>query len=89
MIKVTVRLWTNEIAAKKGQIVQKHAWAEGVVYMQRNSSHGIKPYNPKHFRSMRDVGRVIEEVLKEQGIVLHANPRMRPEKKGQHLYKEA
>jgi hypothetical protein len=76
MIEVRLRFWTNDIAAGQGSVVPKHAWASGVVRIERNNTHGIKPKKPKPFRSLLDVGAVIEKVLIEHGIVLHPDKRM-------------
>lgn len=77
MIEIKLRFWTNDIADEKGKIVPKHAWSKGVVRMEANKAHGIKPKNPAPFRSLLEVGAVIEDVLIEHGIVLHADKRTR------------
>ena len=78
MIELRVRLWTNDIATGSSKKVQpKHAWTSGVVLMGRNNLHGIKPRNPKPFRSLLDLGAVIEKVLIEQGVVLHQSKQMK------------
>lgn len=77
MIEVKLRFWTNSIANGKGTIKPKHAWSGGVVRMESNASHGIKPKNPKPFHSLLDVGAVIEKVLIQHGIQLHPGRRMR------------
>lgn len=77
MIEVKIRFWTNKIAAKEGEIVPKHAWVAGVVRMERNDSHGIKPGNPLVFHTLLDVGSAIEKVLVNHGVVLHPNRKMR------------
>jgi hypothetical protein len=77
MIEVKVCFWTNDIAKGKGNVRPKHAWSGGVVRMERNSSHGIKPRNPVPFHSPFDVGAVIEKVLVQHGIQLHPSRRMR------------
>lgn len=77
MIEVKLRFWTNEIASESGKIVPKHAWASGVVRIERNRSHGIVPSNPRPFNSLLDVGAVIEKVLIDHGIILHPDRRMR------------
>ena len=76
MIEIKLRFWTNDIAAQKGEIIPKHAWTSGVVRMERNESHGIKPGNPRPFHTLLDVGSVIEKVLIEHGIVLHPSRKM-------------
>src|SRR5262245_11569664 len=77
MIEVRLRFWTNNIAAEEGKVVPKHAWSSGVVIIERNKSHGIKPANPKPFHSLLDVGAVIEKVLIEHGVVLHPSIKMK------------
>jgi len=77
MIEVKLRFWTNDIATELGKVVPKHAWTSGVVRMERNKSHGIDPGNPQPFHSLLDVGAVIEKVLIDHGVVLHASKRMK------------
>jgi hypothetical protein len=77
MIEVKLRFWTNNLAGKKGKIIPKHAWAGGVVRMERNDLHGIKPTSPAPFHSLLDVGSVIEKTLIKHGIVLHPGRRMK------------
>ena len=76
MIEVKLRFWTNDIAEKKGDVIPKHAWSSGVVRVERNDSHGIKPGTPLPFHSLLDVGAVIERSLLEHGIVLHPSRKM-------------
>jgi hypothetical protein len=76
MIEIRLRLWTNNIAPESGQIVPKHAWASGVVMIESNSSHGIKPKKARPFHTLLDVGGVIEKVLVEHEIVLHPSKKM-------------
>jgi hypothetical protein len=76
MVEVKIRFWTNDIA-ESGAILPKHAWASGVVRMERNSVHDVVPLNPKPFHSLMDLPAVIEKVLVEHGIVLHLNRRMK------------
>src|SRR4051812_47412910 len=76
MIEVKLRFWTNDISDEAKKILPKHAWASGVVRVERNESHGIVPGSPAPFHSLLDVGSVIEKVLIEQGIVLHLGRRM-------------
>ncbi|WP_431014689.1 hypothetical protein [Bradyrhizobium pachyrhizi] len=77
MIEIKLRFWTNDIADEKGKIIPKHAWSKGVVRVEANKAHGIKPGNPAPFRSLLEVGAVIEDVLIAHGIVLHADKRTR------------
>jgi hypothetical protein len=76
MIEVKVRFWTNDIAEGEGMIRPKHAWSSGVVRMERNNSHGIKPHNPRPFHSLMDLPAIIEKVLIEHGIVFHPSRKM-------------
>ena len=73
MIEVRVRFWTNEIAygQVKGEVIPKHAWAAGVVAMDRNETHEITPGSPKPFHTLMDMSSVIEKVLIQHGVVLH------------------
>ena len=77
MVEVRVRFWTNDIAPEAHKVIPKHAWASGVVLIERNKSHGISPSSPEPFQSLLDVGAVIEKVLIAHGIVLHSSKRMR------------
>jgi hypothetical protein len=77
MIEVKVRFWTNDISKEQGKINPRHAWSSGVVRIERNPTHGIKPCSPRPFHSLLDVGGVIERVLIEHGIVLHPSRTMR------------
>jgi hypothetical protein len=76
MVEVKIRFWTNDIAGE-GKILPKHAWASGVVRMEPNKSHDIKPLPPKPFHSLLDLGAVIERALIEHGVVLHPSRRMK------------
>ncbi len=76
MIEIKLRFWTNNISPTKGEILAKHAWCSGVVRIERNPSHGIKPGSPKPFHSLLDVGSVIEKVLIDHGVTLHVNDKM-------------
>lgn len=77
MIEVKIRFWTNDIGGGKGVVRPKHAWASGVVRVERNKTHGIKPGSPRPFHSLMDLPAVVEKVLIEHGIVLHLNRRMK------------
>ncbi|MGO8972042.1 MAG: hypothetical protein ACLQNV_00730 [Steroidobacteraceae bacterium] len=76
MIEIKLRFWTNGIAKGKGNVLPKHAWSSGVVRIERNESHGIKPRSPQPFHSLLDVGAVVEDVLIAHGIVLHPSKKM-------------
>ncbi len=77
MIEIKVRLWTNGIADGKGEVRQRHAWSGGVVRMEANRTHGIKPRSPAPFHSLLDLPSVMEKVLIQHGITLHASRRMK------------
>jgi len=77
MIEVKVRFWTDNLAPETGKVIPKHAWTSGVVRIESNKSHGIKPGNPRPFNSLLDVGAIIEKVLIEQRIVLHPSRHMK------------
>jgi len=77
MVEVKVRFWTDEMATEKGKVVPKHAWAAGVVRIERNEAHGITPSQPVPFNSLLDLGTAIEKVLIEHGIVLHTSGKMK------------
>jgi hypothetical protein len=71
MIEVKIRFWTNDIAKGKGQIQPKHAWTSGLIRMERNDAHGIKPKHSRKFNSLSEIPAVIEKVLIEHGVHLH------------------
>ena len=77
MIEIKVRFWTNDIAQEEGKVKPKHAWSSGVVRIEGNKSHGIVPLHPRPFHSLLDIGAVMERVLLEHGIVLHASRKMK------------
>lgn len=77
MIEVKVRFWTDKIAGKSGQIIPKVAWTSGVVRLERNESHGIKPGNPIPFNSLMEINSIIEKALIAHDIELKPSRRMR------------
>lgn len=77
MIEIKLRFWTNDIASEPGGVLPKHARTSGVVRMERNRSHDIRPLNPRPFNSLLEVGAIIEKVLIDHGITLHADRRMK------------
>ncbi len=77
MIEVKLRFWTNDIAPTEGMILPKHALAGGMVRMEPNIAHGIKPGDPIPFHSLLDIGGAIEKTLIAHGIVLRAPRRMK------------
>lgn len=76
MIEVKVRFWTDKIAGK-GKVSPRHARTAGVVRMEGNESHGIKPKQPRPFNSILEIPAVIERVLIEHGISLHRSRKAR------------
>jgi hypothetical protein len=77
MIEIKLRFWTNGLARGDGYVLPKRAWSGGVVRVERNDTHGIKPGKPMPFHSLLDIGSVIEKVLIAQGIVLRPGKRMK------------
>lgn len=77
MIEVRIRFWTNDLAERKGDINPKHAWAGGVVLMDRNKSHGITPQNPVPFNSLLDLPGKIEKLLIDHGVKIHKSTKMK------------
>src|SRR2546426_635161 len=77
MIEIKVRFWTNDIAGTEGQVIPGHALSSCFVRMEANRTHGIKPRNPAPFHSLLDLPSVMEKVLIQHGITLHANRRMK------------
>jgi len=77
MIKIEVRFFTNGLAKGNGRVRAKHAWAQGMVCLASNDSHGIHWNNPVPFHSPLGIGGAIEKVLKKNGIKLHAGHGMR------------
>lgn len=77
MIEVKVRFWTDDMSAETGKIIPKHAWASGVVRVERNEAHGVTPSAPIPFNSLLDLGVSIEKALVQHGIVLHPSRKMR------------
>jgi hypothetical protein len=76
MIELRIRFWTNDISEIKGEIIPKHSWDSGVVYMERNKSHQIQPEKKlQHFHSLKELPVVIKEVLIRHGIQLHNSKR--------------
>jgi hypothetical protein len=76
MIEVKVRFWTNNIAGR-GKISPKEARAAGVVRMERNDAHGIKPGRPLPFNTLAEIPAAIERALIDHSIVLHPSRKMR------------
>lgn len=77
MIEIRIRFWTNDIAESPGKILPKHAWASGMVIMDRNKSHGIIPKDPIPFHTLMDLTSVLEKTLIAHGVILHSSRKMK------------
>ena len=76
MIEITVRFHTNQIDPRKGYVVPKHGWPNGVVRVVRNDSHGIKPIGKRHFNSLMEIPLAIEKALIDNEIMIHRARRL-------------
>lgn len=76
MIEIKIRFWTDDISGP-GTVRPKHGWTAGVVRIQKNPTHGITPKHPRPFNSLLEVGKAVEQVLKDHGIVLHVGGGMK------------
>ena len=72
-IKVTLNFWTNQ-HAKKGKVVQKHAWDSGLLYVAANKTHGIRNQKSVRFSSLSNVAESISKALREAGVTLSESP---------------
>jgi hypothetical protein len=77
MIEVKLRFWTANVG-EPGSILQKHAWTNGVVRMEPNEMHGIRPGAPRTFQSLSELSGVVEKVLIKHGITLHLSNKSLP-----------
>lgn len=77
MIEVKIRFWTDRIADGENRVRPKHAWASGVVRMEANPAHGIKPRKPVPFNTILDLQASIEKTLIQHGVRLHPSHKMR------------
>lgn len=73
MIVLKVRFFTDGLAEEDGKIKPRHAWAQGMIDIERNGSHDIRPKAPKASNSLFELMKVIEGVLREHGVKLHFN----------------
>lgn len=71
MIEVTIRFWTNNISKKPRHIVKKECWDSGVVYLHKNSAHGISNSPPVPFHSLLELSSKIEKLFITKNIKLH------------------
>lgn len=77
MIQVNVKFWTNKIAKEKGSLIPKNAWASGMVYVEKNKTHGIVAKKPIPFHTITELGRIVEKALFQHDIVLHIPKRFK------------
>lgn len=75
-IEIRLRFLADGIAEEKGKNVPKHGWTMGVLYLTENKSQGIKP-RQAHFDSLMEIPAKIEELIIEEGIVLHTCRKMK------------
>jgi hypothetical protein len=71
MIQLRIYFWTSGMVEEKGGVLPKHAWDCGHVSLPANRLHGIKAGSNKQFRTLLQLGALIEELLKESRITLH------------------
>jgi hypothetical protein len=77
MIEIRVRFWTDQLVEGKGKIRPKHAWAAGIVNVDRNEPHGLVPGEDVPFESLLDLPAKIERLLIHHGVKLHLSARER------------
>jgi hypothetical protein len=77
MIDVKVCFWTDDLSGDKRKVIPKHAWTSGVVCVERNETHGIKPSARIPFNSLLDLGSSIEKAFIKHGVVLHPGRKMK------------
>ena len=70
-IEVSIRFWTNDIADTSGHIRPGHCWAQGMVSVPVNSSHGIESTESIPFNSIMSLSHVIGQALTNAGVRLH------------------
>ena len=75
--EVRLRFWTDDIAAKKGEIIPKHAWGSGMINIERNAAHGLTPTKWLAFNSVSEIPAVIEKCLIENGVKVIASRKMK------------
>src|SRR5688572_23808335 len=70
-LEISIKLWTDDIAAEKGQVEPKHAWSSGTVQVRANRRHGIPSTNPVPFNTFAELPQLIEKLLLKEGVKLH------------------
>jgi hypothetical protein len=70
-IKLSVYLFTDDLADTKGEVLPKHAWSWGTVTLPSNPTHGIAGSKDVHFKSLSELPGAIERALLQQGVTLH------------------
>ncbi len=77
MVEMKIYFWTNNIVPGEGNILPRHVWAQGVVRIEPNDVHGLTAKRPKHFHSLLELPKVVEDVLAEHGVRVHPTRRMK------------
>jgi hypothetical protein len=77
MLEIRIKLWTDQIADAHGEIVPKHAWDGGVVYMPGNKSHAIKSSASEKFHMLLGLPGAIERLFLKNRVQLHLSRRTR------------
>lgn len=77
MIELKVHFWTDNIAGGAGKIVPKHAWASGVVRLQKNKRHVIPPQKSIIFNSLLQLPVAIEKAIIRSGVTIHLSRGMK------------
>ena len=77
MIEIRVRFWTDDIAENKGEVIPKHAWGSGMIYIDRNETHGIVPGEGMAFNSISEIPGVIERCLIEHRVKIISSTKMK------------
>lgn len=76
-IRVSVKFWTDGIAAKKNHVVPGHCWEGGFVNVEANPTHELKAGQPVPFNTFEDLVPTVIGVLDDAGVRIILNPRKR------------
>ncbi len=76
-IKLTVYLFTENIAKEESKVEPKHAWTNGSVSLISNKTHGITSGDRHPFNSLLEIPKAIEDALIEGEITLHPTGKMK------------
>lgn len=71
---MSIRFFTDNIAAKAGQVRPKECWEVGFVYVTANKVHGIKRTGGAAFQTFNQLPAAIADALGEAGVRLHLKP---------------